>query len=166
MNDRAAIPDPLRRQVLLEAGHRCAIPTCKQVPVDIAHIQPWAECKTHEFENLIALCPTCHRRYDRNEIDRKSMLTYKRNLSLIAGRYGDLERRVLDYFIEQPGSSEVVLPGGLDLLLAYLVRDGLLRDTGKTGSVWISGIPAHKVYALTDQGHELIKRWREARELT
>jgi len=38
MNDRAAIPDPLRRQVLLEAGHRCAIPTCKQVPVDIAHI--------------------------------------------------------------------------------------------------------------------------------
>ena len=108
------------------------------------------------------LPPSIRSERDRPEIDAD----VQAESFAIAGRYGDLERRVLDYFIEQPGSSEVVLPGGLDLLLAYLVRDGLLRDTGKTRGVWITGIPAHKVYALTDQGHELIKRWREARELT
>jgi 5-methylcytosine-specific restriction endonuclease McrA len=65
---RPAIPQALKRKVLIEAGHRCAIPTCKQVPVELAHIVPWANCKEHTFENLIALCPTCHTRFDKKEI--------------------------------------------------------------------------------------------------
>jgi len=44
------------RAVLVEAGHRCAIPTCRQHPVDVDHIDDWATVKEHRFENLIALC--------------------------------------------------------------------------------------------------------------
>ena len=40
-NVRPATPKQLERDVLVEAGHRCAIPTCKQTPVQIAHIIPW-----------------------------------------------------------------------------------------------------------------------------
>jgi 5-methylcytosine-specific restriction endonuclease McrA len=44
------------------------------VPVEIAHIVPWEKVKEHTFDNLIVLCPTCHTRFDKGEIDRKSML--------------------------------------------------------------------------------------------
>lgn len=73
--------------MLVEAGHRCAIPTCLASPVVIAHIVPWAKVREHAFPNLIALCPTCHARYDRGEIDRQSMLQYKANLAALNSRY-------------------------------------------------------------------------------
>jgi 5-methylcytosine-specific restriction endonuclease McrA len=68
--------------------------------VELAHIIPWARCKVHTFENLIALCPTCHTRYDHGEIDRKSMRIYKLNLLLVNSRYGDLEQRVIRRFVK------------------------------------------------------------------
>jgi transposase-like protein len=77
MTARPAIPRALRRALLVEAGHRCAIPTCHQIPVELAHIEPWEDVRTHEFQNLIALCPTCHTRYDAGTIDRLSMRHYK-----------------------------------------------------------------------------------------
>ncbi|MFC7246971.1 HNH endonuclease signature motif containing protein [Catellatospora aurea] len=95
---RPDIPVPLQREVLVEAGHRCAIPTCRTHPVEIAHIVPWAKVRVHEMVNLIALCPTCHTRYDRGEIDRKAMQKYKQNLSMINSLYSSLERRVLEHF--------------------------------------------------------------------
>ena len=67
--NRQTIPRQLEREVLMEAGHRCAIPTCRQTPVEIAHIVPWEQIQEHTFDNLIALCPTCHTRYDKGEID-------------------------------------------------------------------------------------------------
>ena len=57
---RSHIPRPLEREVLMEAGHRCAIPTCKQIPVEVAHIIPYNKIVKHEFHNLIALCRNCH----------------------------------------------------------------------------------------------------------
>src|SRR4051794_10951755 len=95
-------PLPLQRAVKVEAGHRCAIPTCRQTPVELAHIEPWATVREHTFENLIALCPTCHTRYDRGEIDRLAMQHYKANLGLVNGRFGELERRLLDLFVANP----------------------------------------------------------------
>ncbi|WP_431729761.1 HNH endonuclease signature motif containing protein [Verrucosispora sp. TAA-831] len=56
------------------------MPTCRSVPVDLAHIVPWSIVREHRFENLIALCPTCHRRFDGEDIDRKAMLIYKASL--------------------------------------------------------------------------------------
>jgi len=81
MPDRPAIPADLRRRVLLEAGHRCAIHTCRHVDVDVHHIVPWAREREHRFENLIALCPNCHRRADAGDIDRQSLRLYKARLA-------------------------------------------------------------------------------------
>jgi HNH endonuclease len=82
-NKRPKIPSDLRRRVLIEAGHQCAIPACRSTPVEIAHIIPWSMVQKHEFKNLIALCPTCHTRYDNphGSIDRASMRKYKVNLN-------------------------------------------------------------------------------------
>lgn len=78
---RPTIPAELRRRVLVEAGHRCAIHTCRHTDVDVHHIEPWSKCREHRFENLIALCPNCHRRADLREIDRKSLHMYKARLA-------------------------------------------------------------------------------------
>jgi len=163
--DRSAIPRALVREVLVEAGHRCAIPTCRQVPVEIAHIVPWAQVKEHTFDNLIALCPTCHTRYDAGQIDRQAMLQYKSNLFVLNSRYGDLEQRILRLFAEHPQESKIPIPGGLDILLMYLLEDGLLVDTGETSGVIIAGIPSMKMYQLTDKGRQFIARWVAAQQL-
>ena len=79
--DRDPIPSEIKRAVLVEAGHRCAIPTCRATTTEIAHIVPWAKTQDNSFDNLIALCPNCHARYDqKKEIDRQSMRMYKRAL--------------------------------------------------------------------------------------
>ena len=85
--NRPPIPNELKRAVLVEAGHRCAIPRCGQTEIDIHHIVTWETCKKHEFENLIALCPVCHRRAHKGEIDRKSLREYKSKLMHESMRY-------------------------------------------------------------------------------
>ena len=85
MENRSAIPSDIRRQILVEAGHRCAIQTCRSAAyIDIHHIVPWAQSQSHEPDNLIALCPNCHRRADREEIDRKSLRNYKQICQALA----------------------------------------------------------------------------------
>ncbi|MCX2181062.1 HNH endonuclease [Streptomyces sp. SKN60] len=79
---RSAVPRPLARQLFVEAGHRCAIPTCRATPLEIAHIVPWARVRRHEFHNMIVLCPNCHTRFDRGDIDRQAMFRYKELLRL------------------------------------------------------------------------------------
>jgi hypothetical protein len=56
---RAPIPAALARDVLTEAGYRCALPTCRQIlAIDLHHILEVREGGGNELHNLIALCPT------------------------------------------------------------------------------------------------------------
>jgi hypothetical protein len=153
---RPPIPAALERVLLLECGHRCAIPTCRQHPVELAHIVPWAQVKEHKFENLIALCPTCHARYDNGEIDRMSMRTYKLNLFLVHSRYGDLEQRLIRKFVKDRTTEEFWWFAEMEILLTYLLDDGLLQDTGKTRQ---QGGLVQKLYKLTKGGQTYVAQW-------
>jgi HNH endonuclease len=164
-SNRPDIPASLARAVLVETGHRCAIPTCRQTPVELAHIVAWEKAREHTFDNLIALCPTCHTRYDRKEIDRQSMLQYKANLSVLNGRYGELEQRVMRLFASAPEVDHIQLPGGYDLLLLYLLQDGLLIDVPQQTGMWLLGQPLQKMYRLTPKGRSFIDRWLNAEQL-
>jgi HNH endonuclease len=163
--DRPALPAALEREVKIEAGYRCAVPACRQTPVEIAHIVPWAEVKEHTFDNLICLCPTCHSRYDRGEIDRQAMKHYKANLSLLNGRYIDIERRVLDLFAAQPEAQVIKLPGGFDIFVLNLLRDGFLVVVEQTEGKPLAEWPSSRTYALTSSGRTFIDRWLSAQEL-
>lgn len=168
MDNRPTIPAPLRRQILVEAGHRCAIPTCRQTPVELAHIIPWAKCQKHEFDNLIALCPTCHTRFDRGDIDKKSIEMYKQNLAVLNSRYGDYEQRVLQYFIDNPKTEYINLPFGqnTEILLMYLMRDGLLINLPEKRPVTVSSRGQESMwYELTEKGKLFISRWKSAENI-
>ena len=183
--NRPAIPAELRRAVEVEAGHRCAISTCRATSaLEVHHITEWATVKEHAFDNLILLCANCHARITRGEIDRKAAMTYKANLSMVANRYSDLERRVLEEFIQDPSLEHLEIDVSHRLLLLYLVRDGLLTLTGAATGAWAisdgSGMPpledvdilserpafnGNAVWTLTEKGKDVVARLREARAI-
>ena len=177
MAERPDIPTPLRCDVLIEAGHRCAIPTCRAIPPEVAHIEPWSKVKEHTFDNLIALCPTCHTRYDapHGGIDRKAMRQYKANLGSLTSRYGEIERRFLEQFIGKPTVFSIQMPAASDLLMLNLVRDGmavrgfvsptlgLLVPNGASAHIDFTGI--QETYSITEKGRELVARLAEARSV-
>ncbi|MFQ5924526.1 MAG: HNH endonuclease [Dehalococcoidia bacterium] len=132
--ERPPFTTELRRQVLVEAGHRCAIPTCRHINVDVHHIVPWEECRKHEYENLIALCPNCHRRADRGEIDRKSLRIYKANLRFAVEKYSQFEMDVLFELSKTGPGQRLPFPTYLELLIKRLLDAGFVQIIeNKTG---------------------------------
>jgi 5-methylcytosine-specific restriction endonuclease McrA len=108
---RPSLPEELRRQIAVESGHRCAIPTCRNPDFDVHHIVPWKKCRKHEADNLIALCPNCHRRAHRGEIDRKSLLQYKQQLNPKI-KASDIESNIDFVKIFEDALKDTVIDGG------------------------------------------------------
>jgi hypothetical protein len=88
------------------------------------------------------------------------MRQYKANLSVVSSRYSDLERRVIEYFVDNPRYDTIFLPGGLQLLLGYLVKDGLLEIKTKLVPAIGGSISTNDEYYLTDAGQEFVRHLR------
>ena len=164
--NRDPVPAEVKRAVLVEAGHRCAIPTCRATTTEIAHIVPWAETQDNSFENLIALCPNCHTRFDqKKEIDRLSIKMYKHNLGILNNRYGEFERRLFEV-LAKTGDRVFVLGAAGDLLVANAVKDGFFEDKKVEGMGFLvkssdgfeKNFPMTFTYWVTDAGVEFIRR--------
>lgn len=171
-DSRSPIPADIKRQVLIEAGHMCAIPTCQYPAVEIAHIVPYAEVRQHDADNLIALCPNHHDLYDRQKkIDRKSMEIYKQKLQLLNKRYTKYEMRLLALLAEKPA---VVADGEIHTL--GLLRDGLIVNakTITTQTITLSDAVRTVVFQdafvqsyaaqLTEKGRQFIRNWKSTTE--
>ena len=143
-----------KRMALVEAGYRCAIPTCRHPTHEIAHILPESQGQDDSFANLIALCPKCQNK----EIDARSMRGYKRNLAVLNSRYSDFERRVFDQIAETDQRSFIV-EAGFEILLAHAVNDGLLKRVEPTPAMIQRGEPTQHKYEVTDEGLTFINRY-------
>jgi tetratricopeptide (TPR) repeat protein len=82
MAQRPKVPERIKRQVLKETGYVCAVPGCGAETTEVAHIVAYSECRKLEFDNLIALCPNHHTRYDKGEIHRQSVVEWKAEMRL------------------------------------------------------------------------------------
>ena len=152
------IPAKLKRRVLVEAGHRCAIPTCRQIEVQIHHIVPWADCQEHKYDNLIALCANCHSRADKKEIDRKSLKIYKDNLRLAHDKFTQFEMDVLFLLNSLPKGQTIKYASNMLLLLHRIGEIGYIDFIEPKNQVIISGMEISPVELfLTDKGREFIK---------
>jgi|ERR1022692_109825 hypothetical protein len=168
-NRRDHIPRELERALLIESGHRCAIPTCRAVaPLEIDHIDDWARVREHKFENMIVLCRNCHglKGDGPRQLNRQALRQYKVNLGVVNSRYGDTERRVLEFFANNPLVNDIMLPGGLDILLLYLIKDGLLAKPPPAGGIYFGSVPMHQPYFLTEAGREFVSRWSAAQPVS
>ena len=155
---RPAIPSDIKRRVLVEAGHRCAIPTCRHLDVDIHHIIPWASCQEHKYPNLIALCPNCHRRAGRGEIDRKSLRLYKFNLRFIYDKFSQLEIDVLFEANACPPGESIQWPPFMRLLIKRILEAGYVTLSQQTSGVYTRGMKiSPEDLSITDKGRKFIQ---------
>jgi hypothetical protein len=170
---RDKVPADIKRAVLVEAGHRCAIPTCRATTTEIAHIVPWAESHNNSIENLIALCPNCHTRFDqKKEIDRQSVQMYKHNLGILNNRYGEFERRLFE-ILAKTGERVFVLGAAGDLLVANAVKDGFFEDKHVEGmgfqvqssNGFSKNFPMTFTFWVTDTGVEFIQRYARGADI-
>lgn len=155
--DRPTIPSDLKRKILVEAGHRCVIPTCRFPTTEIAHIEPWKRAKEHKYENLIALCPNCHARADKGEIDAKSLKIYKAKIRFLSDRYYKYELNVLDHLRK---NQKVIVYG--ELSVKNLLDEGLIKKAHVICYfTYNDGTREDQefVVVLTDKGRELLENW-------
>lgn len=151
----------VKRRVLVEAAHRCAVPTCRHPTTEIAHIVPGSQSRDDSFDNLIALCPDCQQK----EIDRRSIRRYKRNLGILNSRYSDLERRVFDQIAETDRRSFIV-EAGLEIPLLHAVNDGLLKRVEPSPVPTQRGEPTHYKYEVADAGLEFVSRYVQGEDIS
>ena len=162
------IPASIRRQVLLEAGHCCAIPTCQFPATHFAHIVPFGKVKEHREENIIALCPNHHDLFDNKKmIDRKSMQLYKQKLQFLNKRYTKYELRLLARLSDKPA---VVADGEIQVM--GLLKDGLVKNKktfitqsieamDKKGNMVVEDEIVQSFAAvLTSKGKQFIRTWK------
>lgn len=170
--DSRYIPAEIRRQVLLESGHACAIPTCQFPATEFAHIEPFAVVKKHEVSNIIALCPNHHHLYDqKGTIDRKSIKAYKLKLQFLNKRYTKYELRLLALL----AAKQYVLASG-EIQVLGLLNDGLITNakTFLSQSIVATDAAGMKLFedsfivafaaTLTDKGRQFIETWRSQSE--
>lgn len=155
---RPPIPADTRRRVLVEAGHRCAIPTCRHIEIDVHHIIPWTTCREHKYENLIALCPNCHRRADRGDIDRKSLHLYKANLRFIHDKFSQLEIDVLFEAYNSESGQPILWPSFMVMLIKRILDAGYVECHPQGNHVTVSGLPISPDHLyITEQGRDFIE---------
>lgn len=79
MTNRPTLPRRVEKAVFQQFGSQCAF--CDETAVsalEIHHIEPYAEVKVHEIENLILVCANCHGRIEAGEIPKAAV--YRRKL--------------------------------------------------------------------------------------
>lgn len=161
------IPAELRRRVLIEAGHRCAIPTCHAIVCDVHHIVPWKECKRHDYKNLIALCPNCHRQAEQGRIDKKSLHKYKANLRFTIEKYSQFETDILFELSKDKSGQGLPIPNYLRLLVTRILDAGFVQMVELEGTRWADTLSyrgkdysvalAPRLLVITDKGRKFVE---------
>lgn len=141
----------------MEAGYRCAIPTCRFPITENAHIVSWAKSKDHSYRNVIALCPNCHTLYDSGKINRVAIVAYKKKLMFLNEVYSRFELDVLDHLKTH---NRALIPG--ELLVKRLLEEKLVEHEQKIMTQGFGdGEEILGIFSivLTDDGRRLLDDW-------
>ena len=118
---------------------------------------PYAKCKEHKYENLIVLCPNCHRSAHKKRIDRKSLRHYKANLRYAHDRFSNLEVDILHKLYKESENSLLQFPFNMLILVNRILDAEYINYKLPQNSVEILGMEMKPAYLfLTDKGREYI----------
>jgi hypothetical protein len=65
---RPAVKATVKRDLISEAGGKCANPGCANRLIEIHHIHEWHIVKQHDPDHMIAICPSCHDSVTRGDL--------------------------------------------------------------------------------------------------
>lgn len=129
--NRPRIPADVERQVLIEAGHRCAV--CgAELPLERAHIIAWSRSKDHSAANLLCLCANCHGRADSEKWGEETLRQYKQRPWVIRARIEAAQNVAFSPLHQLPPP-----PADFTGRAAELAE---LREAATRGGVTISGV--------------------------
>jgi hypothetical protein len=149
--------------VLIEAGFRCAVPTCRNLLIlDLHHIVDVSAGGGDDPGNLLALCPTCHAMYTRNHITRDAVRAWK---AVVVSLNQAFDRRTIDdlLFLDDVTRREpqdFVCSGDGVSRFTQLYAAGLARYEHFHGLRGGLNMDSYRV-SLTPKGHRLLEGWRE-----
>jgi hypothetical protein len=172
MPERVKIPETTRQFVLLEAGYKCANPTCRHVlTLELHHIVWVKEGGGNQSDNLLVLCPNCHSLHTQGYIPSSAILAWK---SLLVS-LGNPNRAAVDLLLvlsdeenrmrATPDSSAAAPPfrftGDSLPALAPLLTSGLVEISRRFlgANIFGGAHPSFEV-ALTERGRRLVEAWR------
>lgn len=112
LSEQRSYPTPLEDLLLEQAGHRCTI--CRDTNYDFHHIKHLANGGKTEYDNLIVLCPNCHRRVHKEGIPNERQLRhYKLKLEVVYGlpilsRLTEKEKKFVKKMCQIEDSNELI----------------------------------------------------------
>jgi len=159
---RSAVPEAVKRQVLIEAGYRCGVPTCRNLLiVDLHHIVDVFEGGANEPGNLLPLCPTCHALYTRGKISRDAARAWK---AVLVSLNQAFDRQAIDDLLFLEGvrtakPSDFVCSGDGVTRFTQLYAAGLAKYEFFQGLRGGLNTDSYRV-AITPKGLRLLEAWR------
>ena len=94
---RKPISESVKKQLYAESMGRCMNPACRCDLFDngkdigeMAHIIPYCETEDNSEENLIILCPNCHKKFDKQETIKE-----EKEVTLITCTFGASKRLIV-----------------------------------------------------------------------
>lgn len=149
---RTAIPESIKREVLTEAGFRCAVPTCRTIlAIDLHHIIEVSDNGPNEAYNLLAICPTCHALHYRGTIPQDSIKVWKGMLVTLTGAFDKATIDDLIFLFKTPRHVLMLSGDGVlkfsKLIAANLAHYNIHMQNGP--------LINHEVW-LSERGHLLV----------
>jgi hypothetical protein len=155
--DRKKVPHATQLAMLIEAGYRCAVPSCRTIlAIDLHHIVEVSLGGGDEAGNLLALCPTCHALHHRGTISQEAIFAWK-GMLVALGHAFDREAIDLLLFLALPSANEFRVDGTGVLRFARLIAAGFAEMKAVS---WSTGFVMYAV-SLTTKGLALIEAWRK-----
>lgn len=160
MSKRPTIPQAVRREILIEASYRCAVPRClTALAIDVHHIDE--NSFNNEPSNLIALCPTCHSAFHRKTYSVEAIRFWKLMLQQLNAAYDrntiNLLLMLSDFDLRSGFRYEVTGDG----LIAFspLIASGLANITVFYRPDIQRAVPYYEV-KLSEKGQATMKAWK------
>jgi hypothetical protein len=155
----------LIRRILLTADRRCAVPDCGKAPVRPVAIEPPVEGRECTDADFVALCGDCAMRYANGALEPTLVKAFRKGLDVMQRRYTYPERDLLRRFAQNPGTSKIWMPDGMELTVRNLILVGIIRDTGERNSLPTAPASSQSLFELTENGQRLIDARRSGDQL-
>jgi len=146
---RRQIPNEIRRQILHEAGYKCANPICRMVlAINMHHLDQVSEGGGNTLDNLIALCPNCHTLHHKGVIPHESLRTWK---TLLVGLNEAFDKKAIDILLTLRKIPKITLRGEGMIDIAGLIASDLIE--------WEQKHTDEFDIKLSDKGNIFVQGW-------
>ncbi|GAG27104.1 unnamed protein product, partial [marine sediment metagenome] len=159
---------------LIEAGYRCANPTCRGIiTIDVHHIVSVKKGGGNKPNNLLALCPNCHALVHREKISKRAIEAWKglivslnnpnrASADVLLALYDEQKRFGNDSQSKEHVAPQFRFSGDSLGFLAGLITSGLAEISRRFlgASMFGASHPTFEV-RLTKKGMSLVTAWRD-----